>query len=97
MNADVSLNHSRTAVAFIAGAESLENHIMEAAERLARDYWEENRRQIRWRWYRSYLEGYDELNIGASFDAVTSHYSSLPGRWAMQMTILNTRGFSQHL
>ena len=29
-----------------AGAGSLENHIMEAAERLARDYWEENRRQI---------------------------------------------------
>lgn len=28
-----------------AGAGSLENHIMEAAERLARDYWEENRRQ----------------------------------------------------
>ncbi|MFR3074821.1 MAG: hypothetical protein ACLTMA_10560, partial [Gemmiger formicilis] len=29
-----------------SGAGSLENHIMEAAERLAREYWEENRRQI---------------------------------------------------
>ena len=50
-----------------AGAGSLENHIMEAAERLARDYWEENRRQISDIVADSYLEGYDELNIGASF------------------------------
>ena len=38
---------------------------MEAAERLARDYWEENRRQISDIVADSYLEGYDELNIGA--------------------------------
>ena len=40
------------------GAGSLENHIMEAAERLARDYWEENRRQISDIVADSYLEGY---------------------------------------
>lgn len=50
-----------------AGVGSLENHIMEAAEHLARDYWEENRRQISDIVADSYLEGYDELNIGASF------------------------------
>lgn len=79
-----------------AGAGSLENHIMEAAERLARDYWEENRRQISDIVADSYLEGYDELNIGASFKraaAVSIAYSVLLGRWAMQMTILNTRIF----
>ena len=79
-----------------AGAGSLENHIMEAAERLARDYWEENRRQISDIVADSYLEGYDELNIGASFKraaAVSIAYSVLPGRWAMQMTILSTRIF----
>lgn len=61
-----------------AGAGSLENHIMEAAERLARDYWEENRRQISDIVADSYLEGYDELNIGASFKraaAVSIAYS----------------------
>ena len=60
------------------GAGSLENHIMEAAERLARDYWEENRRQISDIVADSYLEGYDELNIGASFKraaAVSIAYS----------------------
>ena len=55
-----------------AGAGSLENHIMEAAERLARDYWEENRRQISDIVADSYLEGYDELNIGASFKESTN-------------------------
>ena len=61
-----------------AGAGSLENHIMEAAERLARDYWEEKRRQISDIVADSYLEGYDELNIGASFKraaAVSIAYS----------------------
>ena len=61
-----------------AGAGSLENHIMEAAERLARDYWEENRRQISDIVADSYLEGYDKLNIGASFKravAVSIAYS----------------------
>ena len=61
-----------------AGAGALENHIMEAAERLARDYWEENRRQISDIVADSYLEGYDELNIGASFKraaAVSIAYS----------------------
>lgn len=61
-----------------AGAGSLENHIMEAAERLARDYWEENRRQISDIVADSYLEGYDEPNIGASFKraaAVSIAYS----------------------
>ena len=61
-----------------AGVGSLENHIMEAAERLARDYWEENRRQISDIVADSYLEGYDELNIGASFKraaAVSIAYS----------------------
>ena len=61
-----------------AGAGSLENHIMEAAERLARDYWEENRRQISDIVADSYLEGYDEINIGASFKraaAVSIAYS----------------------
>lgn len=61
-----------------AGAGSLENHIMEAAERLARDYWEENHRQISDIVADSYLEGYDELNIGASFKraaAVSIAYS----------------------
>ena len=61
-----------------AGVGSLENHIMEAAERLARDYWEENRRQISDIVTDSYLEGYDELNIGASFKraaAVSIAYS----------------------
>lgn len=51
---------------------------MEAAERLARDYWEENRRQISDIVADSYLEGYDELNIGASFKraaAVSIAYS----------------------
>ena len=33
---------------------------MEAAERLARDYWEENRRQISDIVADSYLEGYEE-------------------------------------
>ena len=37
---------------------------------LARDYWEENRRQISDIVADSYLEGYDELNIGASFKDV---------------------------
>ena len=46
-----------------AGAGSLENHIMEAAERLARDYWEENRRQIGDIVADSYLEGYDESDF----------------------------------
>ena len=85
-----------TAFDVSAGAGSLENHIMEAAERLARDYWEENRRQISDIVADSYLEGYDELNIGASFKraaAVSIAYSVLPGRWAMQMTILSTRIF----
>ena len=50
-----------------AGAGSLENHIMEAAERLARNYWEENRREIIDIVADSYLKGYDEVNIGASF------------------------------
>lgn len=79
-----------------AGAGSLENHIMEAAERLARDYWEENRRQISDIVADSYLEGYDELNIGASFKraaAVSIAYSVFTRRWAMQMTILSTRIF----
>ena len=61
-----------------SGAGSLENHIMEAAERLAREYWEENRRQISDIVADSYLEGYDELNIGASFKraaAVSIAYS----------------------
>lgn len=61
-----------------SSAGSLENHIMEAAERLARDYWEENRRQISDIVADSYLEGYDELNIGASFKraaAVSIAYS----------------------
>ena len=58
-----------------AGAGSLENHIMEAAERLARDYWEENRRQISDIVADSYLEGYDELNIGASFKLSLIHIS----------------------
>ena len=61
-----------------AGAGSLENHIMEAAERLAREYWEENCRQISDIVADSYLEGYDELNIGASFKraaAVSIAYS----------------------
>ncbi len=61
-----------------AGAGSLENHIMEAAERLAKDYWEGNRRQISDIVADSYLEGYDELNIGASFKraaAVSIAYS----------------------
>ena len=67
-----------TAFDVSAGAGSLENHIMEAAERLARDYWEENRRQISDIVADSYLEGYDELNIGASFKraaAVSIAYS----------------------
>ena len=46
-----------------AGAGSLENHIMEAAEHLARDYWEENRRQIGDIVADSYLEGYDESDF----------------------------------
>lgn len=45
---------------------------------LQRDYWEENRRQISDIVADSYLEGYDELNIGASFKraaAVSIAYS----------------------
>ena len=50
-----------------SGAGSLENHIHGSGEkRLAKGYWEENRRRIgdivdKF----PYLEGYDELNIGA--------------------------------
>lgn len=60
-----------------AGVGSLENHIMEAAERLARDYWEENRRQISDIVADSYLEGYDELNIGAT--VIRAIYEALDG------------------
>lgn len=79
-----------------AGAGSLENHIMEAAERLARDYWEENRRQISDIVADSYLEGYDELNIGASFKraaAVSIAYSVFTRTVGNAMTILSTRIF----
>lgn len=76
-----------------AGAGSLENHIMEAAERLARDYWEENRRQISDIVADSYLEGYDELNIGASFKraaAVSIAYS------VFTRTVGNADGYFEH-
>ena len=75
------------------GAGSLENHIMEAAERLARDYWEENRRQISDIVADSYLEGYDELNIGASFKraaAVSIAYS------VFTRTVGNADGYFEH-
>ena len=52
-----------TAFDVLAGAGSLENHIMEAAEHLARDYWEENRRQIGDIVADSYLEGCDESDF----------------------------------
>ena len=76
-----------------AGAGSLENHIMEAAERLARDYWEENRRQISDIVADSYLEGYDELNIGASFKraaAVSIAYS------VFTRTVANADDYFEH-
>lgn len=79
-----------------AGAGSLENHIMEAAERLARDYWEENRRQISDIVADSYLEGYDELNIGASFKraaAVSIAYSVFTRTVGNADDYLNTRIF----
>ncbi|GAA6520537.1 hypothetical protein K440107A6_04050 [Lawsonibacter asaccharolyticus] len=50
-----------------AGAGSLENHIIEAAERLAREYWEEKRRQISDIVADSYLEGYEALD-GMGFE-----------------------------
>lgn len=49
------------------GAGPLEDHIMEAAEHLAQDYWEEHKKQIGDIVADSYLEGYDEFNIGVSF------------------------------
>lgn len=50
-----------------SGSGLLEDHIMEAAERMARDYWEKHNRQILDIVEDSYLEGYDEFNIGVSF------------------------------
>ena len=76
-----------------AGAGSLENHIIEAAERLAREYWEEKRRQISDIVADSYLEGYDELNIGASFKraaAVSIAYS------VFTRTVGNADGYFEH-
>ena len=82
-----------TAFDVSAGAGSLENHIMEAAERLAREYWEEKRRQISDIVADSYLEGYDELNIGASFKraaAVSIAYS------VFTRTVGNADGYFEH-
>ena len=69
---------------------------METAERLARDYWEENRRQISdivadpiWK---DMMNSTSELPL-RELPLSASHIPSLPGRWAMQMTILSTRIF----
>ena len=55
-----------------SGAGSLENHVMEAAERLAENYWEAHKQQIGDIVEDSYLEGYDELNIEVSFKRAAS-------------------------
>lgn len=47
--------------------QSMEDQIMEISGNLARDYWEEHKNQIIDIVADSYLEGYDEFNIGASF------------------------------
>ena len=46
---------------------SLETQIDEVARQLATEYWNDNARQISDIVANSYLEGYDEYNIGASF------------------------------
>ena len=79
-----------------AGAGSLENHIMETAERLARDYW----RKIAGRSvtslqipiWKDMMNSTSELPL-RELPLSASHIPSLPGRWAMQMTILSTRIF----
>ena len=55
-----------------SGAGSLENHVMEAAEKLAENYWEAHKQQIGDIVEDSYLEGYDELNIEVSFKRAAS-------------------------
>lgn len=79
-----------------AGAGSLENHIMEAAERLARDYWEETAGRsvtsLQILIWKGMMNSTSELPL-RELPLSASHIPSLPGRWAMQMTILNTRIF----
>lgn len=79
-----------------AGAGSLENHIMEAAERLARDYWEETAGRsvtsLQIPIWKDMMNSTSELPL-RELPLSASHIPSLPGRWAMQMTILNTRIF----
>lgn len=79
-----------------AGAGSLENHIMEAAERLARDYWEETAGRsvtsLQIPIWKDMMNSTSELPL-RELPLSASHIPSLPGRWAMQMTILSTRIF----
>ena len=51
----------------LAVGHSLETQIDEVARQLATEYWNDNARQISDIVANSYLEGYDEYNIGASF------------------------------
>lgn len=50
-----------------AAGNSLETQIEDIARQLATEYWNENAKQISDIVANSYLEGYDEYNIGASF------------------------------
>ena len=50
----------------------LENQVMEIAEQMAADYWNDHKNQIIGIVADSYLEGYDEFNIGASFKRAAS-------------------------
>lgn len=79
-----------------SGAGSLENHIMEAAERLAREYWEETAGRsvtsLQIPIWKDMMNSTSELPL-RKLPLSASHIPSLPGRWAMQMTILSTRIF----
>ena len=79
-----------------AGAGSLENHIMEAAERLqgitGRKTAGRLVTSLQIPIWKDMMNSTSELPL-RELPLSASHIPSLPGRWAMQMTILNTRIF----
>ena len=79
-----------------AGAGSLENHIMEAAERLqgitGRKTADRSATSLRIPIWKGMMNSTSELPL-RELPLSASHIPFLPGRWAMQMTTLNTRIF----